>query len=244
MGGGSYGIVVKGEKAGQCYALKLYCDDYLNPKNHLFYRAIDLFRRETEILQCIRHPQIPGCIDSFVFENMYCLVQDYIPGIALSEFINQGHRYVEERVKEIVFDLLKILNFLHMSSAGRPSILHRDLRLSNLIFSDNVLFLIDFGLAHRINDKADEAFLLKCLQSKFTDAVSPTYARMRNELSIQSDLFGVGVVAADLFTNTASTAGEQQIPVSRQFKSFIRRLLGVERIFISCAEAIDHLRNL
>lgn len=247
LGGGSYGIVVKAEKAGQYYALKLYSDDYLTHKMRLC-SAIDLFKRETEILKCIQYPQIPGCIDFFVCENMYCLVQEYVPGNTLSELINQGHRYVEERVREIIFDLLKILSFLHMPSSNKPAIIHHDLRLSNLLLSGDDLFLIDFGLAHRIQNNADEIFLTRRIQFKFADDVSPSYAKMRNDLSIQSDLFGAGVVAVDLFINSAiadaSTAWEQRIAISPSFKSFVRRLLGIEKKFMSCTEAIDHLIDL
>ena len=70
----------------------------------------------------------------------------------------------------------------------------------------------------------------------------------RNDFSLQSDLFGAGVVAVDLFTNAisseASVAWEQHIPVSPGLKAFIRRLLAVDDSFASCNEAILHLKRL
>ncbi len=239
--------MVKAEKAGRYYALKLYSDDYLNRRGHSC-QAMELFNRETELLQCIRHSRIPGCIDCFAYNNMYCLVQEYVPGDTLAALINQGRRFGEKEVGGVLLELLEILAFLHTPDAGKPAIVHRDLRLSNLIVRGNRLVLLDFGLACRIGHDADQAFLQKRLQSKSIRGVSPSYARMRNDLSVQSDLFGAGVVAVDLFTNSIapgqSGAWEQQIQVSPPLKSFIRRLLGVEENFMSCSEALEYWRNI
>jgi serine/threonine protein kinase len=248
LGGGSYGIAVKAKKADRYYALKLYADSYLMPKQRsISYCAADLFRREAEILQYIRHPRIPGYVDSFSCENAYCLVQEYIPGNSFAELINQGVRYNEDSVKKNILDLLKILSFLHIPAGNRPAIVHRDLRLSNLIVCDNVLFLVDFGLAYRTDHEADRFFLLNHFQSNYTDNVLPPYLRMRNDLTIQSDLFGVGVVAVDLFTNSSLNCSgkswEDKAPLSPSLKFFIRRLLGTEKKFASCADAIECLLN-
>lgn len=228
--------------------MKIYSDQYLQQKGQWSCFAVDLFKREIAILQSIQHPEIPCYINSFSYENMYCLVQEYIPGNTLATIINQGYCYDEEEVKDLILDLLKILSFLHIPTDTRSVIVHRDLRLSNLILDDNVLFLIDFGLACRMQNSADEALLAKCFHSKTATDVSSSYRKMRNDFSIQSDLFGVGVVAVDLFSNSVSSdefiPWEQRIPVSKSFKSFIRSLLGVEGNFASCIEAIEHLRSL
>ncbi|MBP2662977.1 MAG: Serine/threonine-protein kinaselike domain protein [Firmicutes bacterium] len=245
LGGGSYGVVVRVYKAGCYYAMKVYFDEYLTRKGQGICLAALLFQRETEILRSIRHPQIPAYIDSFEYKNMYCLVQEYVPGNTFAELMNQGYQSSEEMVKDIVFKLLKLLSFLHGPMDTRPTIIHRDLRLSNLILSDKGLFLIDFGLAYRMQNSTDEALLAKC---RLLKNASSSYVSMRNDLTVQSDLFGVGVVAVDLFINSVisdvSTQWEEVVPISLPFKTFIRKLLGVESCFASCTEAIDQLRLL
>lgn len=240
--------MVRVYKAGRYYAMKVYSDEYLRQRSKLSCLAVDLFQRETAILRSIQHPEIPEYIDSFSYENVYCLVQEYIPGNTLAAIINQGYCYSEADVKGIIYKLLKILSFLHISKGKSPSIIHRDLRLSNLILNDNNLVLIDFGLACRIQNSVDEAFLVKCFRSRNANDVSSSYMKMRNDFSIQSDLFGAGVVAVDLFTNSVSSdefiPWEQRIAVSQSCKSFIRRLLGVEGSFRSCIEALNFLRSL
>lgn len=239
--------MVRVYKNGRYYAMKVYSDQYLKEKRNLACSAVELFQRETVILQSIQHPEIPGYIDSFSCENMYCLVQEYISGNTLAEIINQGYCYDEAEVKGIICKLLRILSFLHIPKDEKSSIVHRDLRLSNLIFADNVLFLIDFGLACRGQNSTDLDLLARCSQLRSGGDISSSYLKMRNNFSIQGDLFGAGVVAVDLFTNSVVSdefiPWEQRIPVSQSFKFFIRRLLGVEGSFGSCIEALNFLRS-
>ncbi|WP_021171072.1 Protein kinase domain protein [Sporomusa ovata DSM 2662] len=135
-----------------------------------------------------------------------------------------------------------------MPRVEKPVIVHRDLRLSNIIVNDKRLFLIDFGLAYRLQHNADIDFLTECASRKIIADSSASYMKKRNDFSLQSDLFGAGVVAVDLFTNSISPdqsmSWEQYIPVSPSLKSFIRRLVAVDGKFASCNEALEHLRGL
>lgn len=235
-------------KAGRYYAMKVYSDQYLTRKRPSPCLAFELFQRESELLQCIHHTNIAAYVDSFSYENMYCLIQDYIPGNTLAALIQQGYCYSEHEVKKLLYTLLQVLEFLHSPTAEKPGIIHRDLRLSNIITNDRRLFIIDFGLACRLQNAADEAFLLKCIQVSTATDASSSYVKMRNDYSVQSDLFGAGVVAVDLFTNSVRTREcapwEQAIPVSKPFKALIRQLLGVDKGFASCTDAIRQLCSL
>lgn len=228
--------------------MKAASDDYLMLRNSQNPTADDLLGREAEIVQSVQHPTVPGWVDYFEREGICFLIQGYVPGNSLAEMINRGLRFSEEEVRDILSQLLEILCFLH-SSDNRPAILHRDLRLSNLILDDEGdLHLVDFGLAYRVGNNADEAFLRGISSARTRPAASPTYEIMRDDLTIQSDLFGAGVVAVDLFTNAAvASAGnpwEKRILISPGLNSFIRRLLGVEDAFPSSSEALNHLRGL
>ena len=236
-------------KEGRCYAMKLYSDQYLAQKGHESGLAEHLFQREAEILQSIKFPLIPGYVDSFVCDNMYCLVQDFLPGSTLAELINQGRCFYESEVRQLLFSLLGISNYLHIPGENKPAIVHRDLRLSNIIVNGDQLFMIDFGLACRLQNSVDLNFLTECFSRKTgSGSCSVSYLKKRNDFSIQSDLFGAGVVAIDLFTNSISPSQsiswEQHIPVSPSLKRFIRRLLAVDGKFVSCNEALEYLKRL
>ena len=248
LGGGSYGVVAKVHKAGRYYAMKVYSDTYLQQKGHQSCLAIDLFQRETWIMQSIRHPEIPGYVDSFSYEAMYCLVQDYIHGDTLATLMNLGYCCQEKEVKNLLCKLLTLVNFLHQPKDKKPALVHRDLRLSNIMLDKQRLFIIDFGLAYPLHHIAGESFLMKRPPAKTGTDVSPSYLSMRNDYSVQCDLFGAGVVTVDLFTNAAdsdeSLHWEQRISVSKPFKTLIRRLLGVKGEFSSCLDALEHLRAI
>ncbi|XFO66695.1 putative serine/threonine-protein kinase YbdM [Sporomusa silvacetica DSM 10669] len=240
--------MVRVYKEDRCYAMKVYYDQYLTQKGHASGLTEYLFQREKSILLSIKFSTIPGYVDSFVCDNMYCLIQEFLPGNTLAALINQGQRFCETEVRQLLSGLLEILNYLHIPGAEKPVIVHRDLRLSNIIVNDERLFLIDFGLAYRLQNSADIDFLTECASRKITADSSSSYMKKRNDFSIQSDLFGAGVVAVDLFTNSISfdqsVSWEQHIPVSPSLKSFIRRLLAVDGKFASCNEALEHLRWL
>lgn len=210
--------------------------------------AAGMLEREAEILRRIRHPGIPTWIDFFDWESVHCLVQEYVPGNALAELVNNGRRFHEYEVQNILLELLRILRFLHTPSIEKPTIFHRDLRLSNLILADNALSLLDFGLAHRAGNDGDKAFLSRLSRTQQGPVPLSSYAMKRNDFSVQSDLFGAGVVAVDLFTNSAipdtSKSWDRRIAITLPFKAFIRRLLGVEGKFMSSTEAYQYLLNI
>jgi len=70
-----------------------------------------------------------------------------------------------------------------------------------------------------MQNSADMALLAKCCYSKTATDISSSYVKMRKDFSIQSDLFGTGVVAVDLFTNSVGSdefaSWEERITVSQ-----------------------------
>ena len=64
----------------------------------------------------------------------------------LSGLLDSGYRFPEATIKSLIFQLLKVLDFLH--SAGYA---HRDLKCANILLTDDcVLKLGDFGLARAL----------------------------------------------------------------------------------------------
>ena len=205
------------------------------------------FRLESEILRRINHPRIPGFVEAFSMPEAHYLVQEYVEGLPLNQLVHTGRRFNESEVKGIVYQLLIILNALHNPQHQHDAVIHRDLRLSNLMLSGDNLHLIDFGLA-RFTDCQQFFFYPDPLQKKFEstlnckESIKPfkdaqisrqipgpyTYQLLRREISPQSDLFGAGVVAVDLFTNWVEDEAlfkenwEQILPLSEPFKVFTR----------------------
>ncbi|MGH9857211.1 MAG: serine/threonine protein kinase, partial [Acidobacteriota bacterium] len=102
------------------------------------WKTIELFEREARVLSQIDHPQIPRFIEFFTHktgsETKIVLVQEYIPGKNLAQLIQEGKRYTEKEAIQLALHATKILEYLHNFS---PPIIHRDIKSSNLLLSEN-----------------------------------------------------------------------------------------------------------
>jgi len=246
LGGGSYGVVLKGTRQGRNYAIKAVINENDESPESLMQK----FRLEAEILKRVEHPQIPAFVEAFSTADAHYLVMEYVEGLPLSSLLYNGRRFTEAEVKEIIRQLLSILDALHNPRHRENAVVHRDLRLSNLMLRGDTLYLIDFGLA-RFIDSQKFPLSAGSLQNNLsiapgskkefaTRVFSPakrcvpgpnTYRLLRREISPRSDLFGTGVVAVDLFTNWVEDESlfeenwDEVLPLSEPFKVFIKKLL-------------------
>lgn len=228
------------------------------------------FQLESEILRRIAHPRVPGFVEAFTAGDVHYIVQEHIDGLPLSSILDTGRRFYEAEVKGIILQLLSILNGLHRPVHKENAVVHRDLRLSNLLLKDNQVFLIDFGFA-RFLDPAQFAFCPDPLQYKFSAGAGAekrapekvkelpslkkipgpeTYKLLRRGISPRSDLFGVGVAAVDLFTTWVEDESQfelswqEVLPLSGQFIVFLQKLLSQKDGFSSAREALVCLESI
>ncbi|MDB9482057.1 serine/threonine-protein kinase, partial [Dolichospermum circinale CS-537/05] len=130
------------------------------PGSNLTEEALEkakiLFAQEAEVLEKIgnEHPQIPNLFAFFTItvpslqnlqinkpEQFFYLVQEYIHGQTLEEELIEYGNFSEQKVLEILKEILPILQFIH-----DRNIIHRDIKPSNIMRRrDGKLFLLDFG---------------------------------------------------------------------------------------------------
>ncbi|BAG05403.1 bifunctional serine/threonine-protein kinase/formylglycine-generating enzyme family protein [Microcystis aeruginosa] len=105
-------------------------------------KSKELFQREAEKLDELRHEQIPSVYDYFSEGNSLYLVEGFIEGETLFQEYQREGKFSEQKIQEILRDLLPVLAYLH--SKG---LIHRDIKPDNLMRrrSDGKLMLIDFG---------------------------------------------------------------------------------------------------
>ena len=103
-----------------------------------------------------QHPNIVSLIDLFENSDYYYIVLEYMAGGDLFDYIQyRSFKIPESRAKELAFQIGLALKYLH-----NYGIVHRDLKLENVMMNDNseraVPKLVDFGLAKMIgpNEKA------------------------------------------------------------------------------------------
>jgi len=108
-------------------------------------KATQMFEQEARRLEHLgEHPQIPTIQAYFEQDLRLYLVQQYIQGQTLAQELEQYGVYNQQRVGQLLFDLLNILNFVHAQQ-----VIHRDIKPENIMRhqSDGKLVLIDFGIA-------------------------------------------------------------------------------------------------
>lgn len=87
-------------------------------------------------------------LDSFVQDNMFYIIQEYIEGSELYDIVIKDGVITEDRCKHIFYQLIQAVQYCH--SCG---VTHRDIKLDNiLIDAQGNIKLIDFGLSHLEKD--------------------------------------------------------------------------------------------
>lgn len=122
-----------------------------NTNDPIFFdKAKRLFDQEIEALGKVgHHPQIPRLLDNFEENKEFYLVQEYVEGVSLSEELPPGKLWQENKVIEMLREILHILEFIH-----QKEVIHRDIKPDNIIRRniDNKLVLIDFGCLKQVGD--------------------------------------------------------------------------------------------
>jgi tetratricopeptide (TPR) repeat protein len=110
-------------------------------------KATELFDQEARRLQQLgEHPQIPTLLAYFEQDNRLYLVQQFINGQNLLAELQQQGTFNEQKLRELLLDLLDILKTVH-----QHKVIHRDIKPENIIRrGDGKLVLIDFGASKQL----------------------------------------------------------------------------------------------
>lgn len=129
---------------------------------------------EEEVLKALKHESIPRFIRKIDDVHSTGYILEYKQGITVENLIfNQKHVFSRNEIYDIGNQLIDILKYLH-----QKGVVHRDIRVPNTLFSDNHIYLVDFGLARWIDNKKYKAdidfsylgdFLLHLYYTSFTD---------------------------------------------------------------------------
>lgn len=110
-------------------------------KSHPQY---ELLADEAKILQQCQHPSIPIIYDILEFDTQTCIIEEFIQGETLKQYIARQRRISASLLLELSMQLCDILIFLHNPAR---QILHLDIKPENILLANHKLKLIDFGSA-------------------------------------------------------------------------------------------------
>ncbi|WP_088888823.1 serine/threonine-protein kinase [Leptolyngbya ohadii] len=184
--------------------LKLSADSQTSPET-----ARHLFENEARILGQIgqHHPQIPALLAYSSEAEQTYLVQEYVEGENIGEWVLQGRRLTSAGAIELLAQVLPILHYIHSRQ-----IIHRDIKPSNLMQRqrDGKMVLIDFGAACCLTENAS------CLRSiEETLAIgTPGYMPDEQEMGraeFGTDLYALGIAVIQLLTGASPRQFQQDL---------------------------------
>ncbi|MGK7874127.1 MAG: protein kinase [Xenococcaceae cyanobacterium] len=158
------------------------------------------FQREAAILEDLGEGslQIPKLYAYFSEAGQFYLIQEWIEGVTLTNRVQQQGKLGESSVKEILINILPVLDYVHSKR-----IVHRDIKPDNIMLRswDGKPVLIDFGAVKEtmgtvINSQGDTTRSIVIGTPGFMPseqaAGRPVYS---------SDLYALGLVAIYLLTS-------------------------------------------
>lgn len=214
IGEGRYGIAYLAvNDEGEKYVIKQLKKKMLKEtREKLFY--------EESILSKLDDPRFPKFISKFKNKYREGYILEYIEGKIFEDLITRDrHVFSKEEIYEIATKLFDLVEILH-----NQNIVHRDVRLPNVIIKDNQeLALIDFGLARYIDNEK--------------------YMK-------QEDYWYIGDFLIHLYYSSYKPSSKDEKPwyeeldLNEDESIFLKRLMGIEESYEDIEEAREQLEKV
>ncbi|MBC7997697.1 MAG: serine/threonine protein kinase [Leptolyngbya sp.] len=153
--------------------------------------AIENLEHEVRLLQKLTSPHVVKVKDFFIEDQRGYVVLEHIRGTNLKDLVELSGPLPEEKVHKILFDMCRILDYLHSQN---PAVIHRDFTPDNLIFDENGrVKLIDFNIAEQ---QAENSLSANVAGKR---AYMPP-EQYKGKVLPQSDLYALGATTYFLLT--------------------------------------------
>ena len=214
LGVGSYGVayLLQNQKTNEKYVLKR-----LRVKHKNKPKILNNFQHEIFFLKKRMHPNLSIIEEVGFVEGLPYYVMNYIDGQIFEQIIfKMGMSFSIEESLAMVKQLLEIVMAIH--SHG---IVHRDLRIPNILLRNGELCIIDFGLACYMKEHA-------CLDSLRNPKKAESYI---------SDLYCIGhFLLYILYSNYTPTkrkerCWQEELQLPQHLQNYIERLLLIQPAF-------------
>ncbi|CAN1161129.1 G-type lectin S-receptor-like serine/threonine-protein kinase At4g03230 [Linum perenne] len=198
LGQGGFGPVYKGKfPGGQEIAVKRL--------SSASAQGLEEFKNEVILIAKLQHKNLVRLLGYCVEGNEKILLYEYMPNKSLDFFIFDRDRCMlldwGMRFNIIIMGIARGLLYLHHDS--RLTIIHRDLKTSNILLDEEMNPRIsDFGMARIMGGKETEANTVKVVGTY--GYMSPEYA-LDGNFSIKSDVFSFGVVLLEILSGQRNT---------------------------------------
>lgn len=193
---------------------------------------------EKKVLATLSHPRIPRYVDSFTYRGDSFLCMTFIEGPTLEEALFEQLVILDERsAARLMQQIGEIVAHLH-----DHGIIHRDVRIPNVIWHDDAPYLIDFGLARFVGDSPTYT----------ADALSdyPSEKQLKRAVAPTSDLYALGhfflfllYSGYDADDHAPERSWEEELNLSEDVHRIIRRLLQIDAPYENVRQLLSDLER-
>ena len=223
LGEGSYGVayLLEDETTRDQVVLKR-----LKAKHH-HKKGFAKFHQEVQIMKELVDLPIPTIISQGYIESLPYYVMTFVNGRTFEQTLfEDGKKMTINEAFMTIKTLLNIVKQMH-----EKQVVHRDLRIPNILLVDGQIHIIDFGLATKVN--CNEGTLNLNNPKKIAHPISDLYAIGHFLLFL--------LYSSYTPTTKKSKSWQQELELPLEQEQFIERLLTIGQPFLNCDEALEYL---
>ncbi|MGV8981748.1 serine/threonine-protein kinase [Clostridium sp.] len=219
LGKGGMGTVYlcKNTRYGNLWAIKEVIKDIKNTG----------ILTEANILKDLSHVGIRRIVDIFYENNYLYMVQDYVEGQTLKEYVKVNGKMQMEEICSITSDLCDIIGYLHNQN---PAIIYRDIKPSNIMITPNEkVVLIDFGISKVYKSDTD-----KDTRSAGSNGYAAPEQYGLGKCCKQTDIYGIGMLIYFMVKGKTPNTGVEPLidenyeeDIDRKLKAIIQKCVKI-----------------
>lgn len=152
----------------------------------------------------LRHPNIPILYDLEDDENYYYMVEEYIVGESMADYLYLHQSISHRQLMKIAIELYDVLEFLH--GLDNP-ICYQDMKLEHIYLSEGRIVLIDYGISAYLRDNENSTYGTISYASE---------AMLEGRSSLSNDIFSTKEALRRLYE---SSKEKRDIRIERRLKA-------------------------
>ena len=168
---------------------------------------------EAKLLKSLQHPSIPKIYDIYQDDEYFYLIEEYINGESLDEFLLHQSFISQDTFIDICLQLCGIFQYLH--SLQPSPILYLDLKPEHIIVCGMQLKLIDFNVANSVSNLGNICNLFG------NETFSAPELFSGKAPNFSSDIYSIGKIM-QLISNSVEPS------ISPKFHKIINKAIDVE----------------
>jgi len=186
-------------------AIKVLNKEYVHNENirkRFIAEARNMFK--------MSHPNIIKVTDLIEDGDTVAFVMEYVGGETLKQYLERKGKLSDSEIKDLFTQMLDAVGYVH-----KQNLVHRDIKPSNFMIDlEGKVKLMDFGIAKTLDVYLAEYTITDTgVQMGTPMYMSPEQIKSTKAVTLQSDIYSLGVVLWQLATGTIPyDASELSVP--------------------------------